>query len=213
MNPGDDSLSDAINASQQHEALFNPGFPSMYSTPLKNDNFGNARAQLGMDLDQLGMSGNSVVITPPADTLATFDPLASKMAPLATLEGSTNPAQSTVSHYWKTFDEDDVTSPGSGLDESSSESSDDENFSENFIGQKIIPAKERNGWVDLSENAPNGNAKHDGNAHTGGLGSSSYQQNGILRDELNAQLSDNNNHKGSSDAASTDTRTAIQTDF
>ena len=154
------------------------------------------------------------MITPPADTIATFDPLAFKMAPLAALD-STNPAQSTVGHYWKTFDEDDVISPGSGMDESSSESSEDENFSENFIGQKIIPAKERNGWVDLTEKAPNGSAKHDGNAHPGSLSSGSYpdQANGMLHKDLKRLSSDNNNLIGNNNTASTDTRTAKQTDF
>ena len=212
MNPGDDSLSAAFDGSKQHEVLYNPGYPSMHSTPLKNDKFAIARAPLGTDRDQLGTAGNSVVITPPADTLATFDPLASKTAPLAQIECSTNPSQSTVGHYWKTFDEDDINSPGSVLDESSSESSDDENFSENFIGQKIIPAKERNGWVDLSENAPNGSAKSNGNAHAGGLGPSVYQQNGILNKDLKTLHIDNNNHIASN-TASADTRTAVQTDF
>ena len=221
VNPGDDSLSVAFDASKQHEVLFNPGYPSMYSTPLKNDNFANARAQLGVDkgitgnsmviAPQFGITGNSIVITPPADTLATFDPLASKTAPLAKLEGPANPAQSTVGHFWKTFDEDDVVSPGNELDETSSESSDDENFSENFVGQKIIPVKERNGWVDLSEGTSNGSAKPNGNAHAGGLGSSAYQQNGVLNDDLK-KLQTNNNHIGSH-SATTDSRTAVQTDF
>ena len=206
MNPGDDSLSAAFNVSQQQEALFHPSFQSMFSTPLKSDNIGNAIAQLTIDRDQFGIAGNSVVITPPADTIATFDPLASKAVPLATHESSANPCHSTVGHYWKTFDEDDVISPGSGLDESSSESSDDENFSDNFIGQKVIPAKERNGWVDLSENAPNGSAKHDA-----GLGSSGYQQNGILHRDLKTLQIDNSNHIDGNTVS--DTRTAIQTDF
>jgi hypothetical protein len=207
VNPGDESLSAAFDASKQHELLFNPGYPSMNSTPLKINNFANARAQLGTDREQSAIVGNSVVIAPPADTLAAFDPLASKTAPLAKLEDCSNPSQSTVGHYWKTFDEDDVTSPGSGLDESSSESSDDENFSENFTGQKIIPVNERNGWVDLSENTPNGGVQPNTNAHAGGLGPSSYQQNGILNEDLKTLQINNNNHIG------TDTRTAVQTDF
>ena len=179
----------------------------MYSTPLKSGNLGNPRAPLAIDHDQLGIPGNSVVITPPADTIATFDPFASKITSLATCQVSANPGQSTVGHYWKTFDEDDIISPGSGLDESSSESSDDENFSDNFI----IPAKERNGWVDLSENAPNGSAKHDGKAYTGGPGSSGYLQNGVLHHDLKTLQIDNNNHTETN--ATADIRTAIQTDF
>lgn len=186
----------------------------MYSTPLKNNNFENTRAQIGLDGDQLEITGNCVVITPPADTIATFDPLASKMAPLAKFEGSTNVAQLSVGHYWKTFDEDGVISRGSGPDDSSSESSDDENFSENFIGhKKIIPAEEQNGWV-ATENTPNGNVKYDGNRHAAGLGTSTYpdQQNGLVHDDLKTLHSGNNNYQGSN-VASTDTRTAIQTDF
>lgn len=218
LNPGDESLSAAFNNTQQNESLINPGYPPMYSTPLKNDDFrtqaGIARAQLGMDRDQLGITGNSVVITPPADTIATFDPLASKIAPLATSENLTDLVQTNVGHYWKTFDEDDAISPGSGLDESSSESSDDENFPENFIGKKMILSKERNGWVDLSENTPNGSAMRGGDAHTGDLGTSSYsnQQNGIIPTDSKTLHSENNNHINSN-TSSTGTRTAIQTDF
>ncbi|XP_028394547.1 dystrophin-like protein 1 isoform X2 [Dendronephthya gigantea] len=214
VSPGYDSLSTAFTTTHHSETLVNPSYPSTYSTQLKNDNFGNTCAQIGLDGDQVEITGNSLVITPPADTIATFDPLASKIAPLAKFKGSTNVAQSTVGHYWKTFDEDGVISPGSGADDSSSESSDDENFSENFIGHKIIPAEERNGWVPM-ENTPNGTVKkHDGNGHAVGLGTSAYpdQQNGLVHNDLKTLHSSNNNHQGSK-VPSTDTRTAIQTDF
>lgn len=185
----------------------------MYSTPIKTNSYGNTRAQLGMAVDQLEITGNSVVITPPADTISSFDPLASKMAPLAQFECSINsPGQSTVGHYWKTFDEDDVNSPGSGLDESSSESSDDENFSGNHVGKDAVQAKERNGWINLPQNTPNGIAKHDGIAHAGELGTSALKQNGTVHDDLKTLPSSNNNQIGSSSCAA-NTRTAIQTDF
>lgn len=201
--PGDDSLSLTLKSSN-HDPVYNASYPVMFSTPLNRDR----------NLDHL-IGNSSIVIPaipPPPDMRTTFETDRTfttdlpRMAPLATMEGEANSGmQSTVGLFWKTFDEDDVSAEN-GLDDSSSDSSDDELYLDSRKQENDISIKIGNG-VGL----PNG----ENEATINNLYTKPYQHNnGVFSNGLHhppTQTENNNNFEGKPDT--NEVRTAIQTDF
>lgn len=204
VNPGDDGLTAASNSPKQPETLLNPGGPSLFSPPFQYNNVDHStRYGIGSSPEHQGIAGNSMIIAPPSSVIDTFDPLASKPLPSVTLEDINNYSSTLPKQKWKTFDDEDDVHPGIGHDDSNSESSEEEHFSENFGGFQIH-AKERNGWVDLNDNSTNSSAK-----------TSPYiaEQNGYLHSDLKSLHLDTSNQYGNKISSSSGTRTAVQTDF
>lgn len=203
--PGDNSLSSALKLSN-HDPVYNAVYPPMFSTPLNTDH----------NHDHLIGSSSIVIpaIPPPPGTFEIdrkFTTDLPRMAPLATMEGDANGGmQSTVGLYWKTFDEDDVVSPENGLDDSSSDSSDDELYLDSFKQENDISVKMANG-VGLP-NLNGENAATMNNLYTKPI--PHQHNNGVLSNGLHhlpTQTENNNNFEGKPDT--NEVRTAIQTDF